>query len=53
MTETTVKCWATLYDRDDRQIARYQVIGSASIGNLLITWALNHSNIEYVKITAS
>ena len=42
--------WAVLYDREDVEIARYKVLGSATIGNLLISWALNHHDIEYVKI---
>ena len=53
MKDDACQVWVTLYDRDDRQIARYKVIGSAPIGNLLISWALNHHTIEYVKITTA
>lgn len=44
------KLWAVLYDRDDKEIARYPVVGAASVGDLIITWALNHHNIEWVKL---
>ena len=47
------KLWAILYDPDDREIARYPVLGSTAIGTLLLTWALNHHNIEYVKLITS
>jgi hypothetical protein len=45
-----VTVWAILYSSDDIEIARYPVIGSSKIGDLLITWAINHHNIEYVKL---
>lgn len=45
--------WAILYSQDDIEIARYPVVGSSKIGDLLITWALNHHNIEYVKLMTS
>ena len=51
MTDKSGKWWVTLYDSDNRQIARYKVAGSATIDNLLISWSLNHPNIEYVRIT--
>ena len=53
MNKDAWQLWAILYDRDDVEIARYKVLGSATIGNLLITYALNHHDIEYIKIVTA
>ena len=37
MNKDDCQVWAVLYDRQDVEIARYKVLGSATIGNLLIT----------------
>jgi hypothetical protein len=51
MNEKNVfKLWAILYDRHNQEIARYPVVGAASIGDLIITWSLHHDNIESIKI---
>ena len=50
MSNSYWQLWAILYDRNDVEIARYEVIGSAMIGDLLLSYALNHDDIEYVKI---
>lgn len=42
--------WAILYSQDDIEIARYPVIGASKISDLLITWSIDHDNIEYVKL---
>lgn len=47
------KYWMTLYDRDDRQLAKFHVDGKAKIDILLQSWSLNHKNIEYVKLTVN
>ncbi len=44
------RVWAILYDRENIEIARYPVVGAASIGDSIITWAINHHNFEYVKL---
>lgn len=50
-TRKVYKYWVTLYDRDDRQIDRYLINGDLPLNPLMLNWALNHLDIEYVKIT--
>jgi hypothetical protein len=50
MNEKNVfKLWASLYDRHDQEIARYQIETSQTIGELLVTWSIEHYGIEYFK----
>jgi hypothetical protein len=47
------KYWLTLYDDDDCQIASYQVDGDHKLETIILTFAIRHLDIEYVKITVN
>lgn len=43
----------TLYDRNDRQIATYRLKNFRNFDAIVLSWALNHGDIEFIKITAN
>lgn len=47
------KYWFTLYDPNDRKVGSYVVEGDRTLDDTILSWVLNHFDIEYIKITVN